>query len=259
MDKKIYKFFDIEIKSTDEEKREIVAVGSKQVSDRDGDIVKIDGIKLTNYRKNPVVLWAHNHSDLPIGKATKVWKEDNKLMFKIQYAKPEEYGFADTVYKLTKGGYINAFSIGFAPDWDKAEKNEKSKYGYVFNESELFEISAVPVPANPMALVQSKSIQKALEDNVIDDLELKEINLYLKELAEELEDKELEDSVNEFIDEVEKDSDENFIDENSEQTINEDPEVEKSEFDYIWEMLTDHEIKQKEESDLQHIYDLLDL
>jgi HK97 family phage prohead protease len=259
MDKKIYKFFDIEIKSTDEEKREIVAVGSKQVSDRDGDIVKIDGIDLKNYKKNPVVLWSHRHDDLPIGKATKVWKEDNKLMFKIQYAKPEEYGFADTVYKLTKGGYINAFSIGFAPDWDKAEKNEKSKYGYVFNKSELFEISAVPVPANPMALVQSKSIKKAVEDKVIDDLELKEIELYLKKIADEIEDQEFIDEVEDKIDEIDKSLDDDLINENPEQTINEDQTVEKTDFDYIWEMLTDHELKQKEESDLQHIYDLLDL
>ena len=259
MDKKIYKFFDIEVKSTDEEKREIVAVGSKQVSDRDGDIVKIDGIDLKNYKKNPIVLWAHQHDSLPIGKATKVWKEDNKLMFKIQYATAEENSFADSVYKLTKGGYINAFSIGFAPDWDKAEKNEKSKYGYVFNKSELFEISAVPVPANPLALVQSKSIQKAVQDEVIDDLELKEIELYLKKLADELEEKEFIDEVEDTIDEMEKSLDDNFIDENTEQTINENPEVDKTDFDYIWEMLTDHEIKQKEEDSLQHIYDLLDL
>ncbi len=181
MDKKkvIHKQYDIEIKSVDEDKREIVAVGSQQKVDRDGDIVKVEGIDFKSYKKNPVVLWSHKHSDPPIGKTERVWKDGKNLMFKINYADADTYSFADTIYRLTKGGYINAFSIGFSPDWEAAEANEKT-HGYTFNKTELLEVSAVNVPANAQALVQSKSIQKALEDEVIDDIELSEIELYLK-------------------------------------------------------------------------------
>jgi len=201
--KLIHKQYDIEIKSVDDEKREIVAVGSQQKVDRDGDIVKVDGIDFSAYKKNPIVLWSHKHSDPPIGKTERVWKDGNKLMFKINYADAETYSFADTIYKLTKGGYINAFSIGFAPDWKEAEPNEKSG-GYNFNKTELLEISSVNVPANAGALIQTRSIQKAMEDKVIDDVELKEVELYLeKNLIADIEedesdaDEELEQTIKE--------------------------------------------------------------
>ena len=205
--KKIFKTFNTEIKSTDEEKREIVMVGSKEVIDRDGDVVKIDGIDLKNFKKNPVILFGHDHRGLPVGRATKVWKEDKKLMFNIKFPTPEEYSFADTVYKLIKGNFLNSSSIGFAPNWEKAERNEKAG-GYIFNESELLELSIVPVPANPLALVQSKGVQKALAENVIDDLELNEMELYLKQLVDEqtdeiLSDEDIEKYSQEIVDEFE--------------------------------------------------------
>ena len=222
MKKKIYKPFNIEIKSVDEDKREITAIGSQQKVDRDGDIVNVDGIDFKSYKKNPIVLWSHRHSDPPIGKTERVWKDGKNLMFKINYADAETYSFADTIYKLTKGGYINAFSIGFSPDWEAAEPNEKT-HGYTFNKTELLEISAVNVPANAQALVQSKSIQKALEDEVIDEVELKEMELILKELQPTAED--LGISEEDFIS-AKAVADESAIDEDQEpeedqeQTIN---------------------------------------
>ena len=253
MEKKIFKPFNIEIKSTDEEKRTVVAIGSQQKVDRDGDVVKVDGIDFKNYKKNPVVLWAHRHDDLPIGKAERVWKEDGKLMFKIKYAEPEVYSFADTVYKLTKGGYINAFSIGFAPDMQEAEFNEKNG-GYDFNKSELLEISAVPVPANPMALVQSKSIQKAVEDKVIDDLELTEMKILLEDLI--IDDDEIEKSVNNLIDEIDEELSDEDIDKNREQTtektdtITVDKDSDSDPYDWIFKDLETDESKANPQDDL---------
>lgn len=184
MDKKVYKSFGVEIKEKDETKREITAIGSQEKIDRDGDVVIIDGVDLKNYKKNPVVLWSHRAGDPPIGKAVKVWKEDGKLMFKLQFPEPETYSFADTIYKLLKEGYLNSFSIGFSPDWKTAEFQEKAG-GYKFHNSELLEISVCNVPANPGALVHSKSFTKALEDEIIDDIELKEIEEYLKHITAE--------------------------------------------------------------------------
>jgi len=188
---RINKGFDIVIKENNEEKREIVAIGSQEKVDRDRDIVVIDGIDFKNYKNNPLLLWSHRSSDPPIGKATKVWKENGKLMFKLQFATMEEYGFADTIYKLLKGGYLNAFSIGFSPDWKQAVFDEKVG-GYVFNKVDLLEISVVNVPANPNALVQSKSIEKALNDNVIDNVELDEFKSYLEKVEEETEEELIE-------------------------------------------------------------------
>lgn len=241
MNKKILKPVDIEIKEVDDDKREIVMVGSKEVLDRDGDVVKIEGIDLKNFKKNPVILFGHDHRGLPVGKAIKVWKEDKQLMFKIKFPTPEEYSFADTVYKLVKGDYLKASSIGFSPNWDKAERNEKSG-GYIFNESELLELSIVPIPANPQALIHSKGIEKALEDDVIDDLELKEFELYIKEYQSK-----------EPVDEV---SDDDHVSANLEQNT-ETEVVEKTPYDWIWESV--EEDKQKDDDIIKQIYDLMGL
>ena len=228
MEKQIFKPFSIEIKGVDDDKREITAVGSQQKVDRDGDIIKVDGVDLKNYKKNPVVLWSHNHGDPPIGKTKRVWKDNGKLMFKIEYAPPETYSFADTIFKLTKEGYINAFSIGFVPDWEAAEPNEKSG-GYTFSKTELLEISAVNVPANAGALVESRSILKALEDEVIDDAEYNELLIYFKrsdppvvdeDMLSDVED--VEDEMVDFLEKVDEILTDDNSDEDTEQTINED-------------------------------------
>jgi HK97 family phage prohead protease len=282
MNKKIYKPFNIEVKDVSEETREIVAIGSQQKADRDGDIIKVDGIDIRNYKKNPVVLWSHNHSDPPIGRASKIWKDGKKLMFKIQYADPETYSFADTIYKLTKNGYINAFSIGFVPNWDDAIPNEKTG-GYTFNKSELLEVSAVNIPANPVALVESRSIKKALEDEVIDDAEYNEMKIYLEELIidkEEQDDlEEIEKFINEFEEEEkewwklnceeyspEEDEIEKESNENEEQTINEDScphcgrkykEQEEDDSDPFAWLFKDHKVEEPKDDTTDDLVDEL--
>lgn len=196
---KIHKSFSVVLKDINEEKREITTVGSQEKLDRDRDLVVINGIELKSYKQNPVVLWSHRSGDPPIGRATKVWKENDKLMFKIQFADMDTYSFADTIYKLIKGGYLSGFSIGFAPDWKQAVFDEKNG-GYIFNKTDLLEISVVNVPANPHALVQSKSIQKALTDNIIDDVELNELKSYLEKVEEEKTEEDVEEKEDSITD-----------------------------------------------------------
>ncbi len=127
-------------------------VGSCGTADRMGDRVHADGWQLDNYKKNPIFLWAHDYKQLPIGKAIAVAPADDKLMFRIQFA---NHPFAETVYQLYKGGFLNAVSVGFAPI-DFAEYQEDGKAGYDYNKQELLELSAVPVPAHPDALVTAR-------------------------------------------------------------------------------------------------------
>ena len=42
------KTFDIEVKESDDDKREMTVVGSKQMSDRDQDIIDVKGMALKN-------------------------------------------------------------------------------------------------------------------------------------------------------------------------------------------------------------------
>ena len=155
----IRKLMPVEVKEVGDRTLEIA--GSTEDKDRMGDIIRASGWKLGPFKKNPVFMWAHRYDDPPIGRANKVWvdKETNRLMFNVEFAGPEVYEFADTIYKLYKGGFLHATSVGFIPlDWEgKDEENTIPKFeGNVFTRQELLELSAVPVPANANALVNAR-------------------------------------------------------------------------------------------------------
>lgn len=151
-------------------------IASEEATDRSNELVKISGINLTSYKKNPVVMYGHGWDHpLPVGKSIKTWKSGNQLKFRPQFA-IKESEFASTVYKLAKGGYLNASSICFAPDRESITRGEgKKEPGVTFNKSELLEISIVPVPCNQGALRVSNAIQEAISKNVISEEELRGI------------------------------------------------------------------------------------
>jgi len=141
--------------------RTLEMAGSTEDKDRMGDIIRSSGWKLSSFKKNPVFMWVHDYSKPPIGRANKVWvdKETNRLMFNVEFASPEVYEFADTIYKLYKGGFLHATSVGFIPlEWEgKDEEHPIPNWeGNVFTKQELLELSAVPVPANANALVSAR-------------------------------------------------------------------------------------------------------
>jgi len=75
----------------------------------------------------------------------------------VQYAERDEYEFADTVFRLTKGGYLNATSTGWIPLAYTAANDRARPGGLNFSRVELLEISQVPVPALPTALVSARA------------------------------------------------------------------------------------------------------
>lgn len=122
--------------------------------DRDNDTIDPNGWDLSNYIKNPVVLWSHDYYAPPVAKTLSITPTAQGLIAEAQFATAEEYPFADSVYRLLLGGYLNATSVGFAPqEWSYDEQRD----GYNFSKQELLEFSIVPIPCNPEALVQAKS------------------------------------------------------------------------------------------------------
>lgn len=166
---KIYRTINFKIKDIDEENRTFTAVASDDSTDRHGESIKQDGWDLENFVKNPVVPWGHDYYMPPVAKAIEIGMVDGKLMFKPQFASIEELSedptnpsdwakFVDTIYRMYKGGYLRAFSVGFIP---------KEMDGDTFIKQELLEVSAVTVPSNPNALAL------AFKEGVIDDSERK--------------------------------------------------------------------------------------
>jgi len=152
----IKKNFNIELKGVDKDNKTLDAIFSTQGEDRHGDIVIQDGWDLAQFKKNPVILNSHNHSDATevIGKVEKgsLKIENKKLTGKIKFA-VDENPKAKIIYDLYAGGFLNAFSVGFiAREYDPKDFSKIIK-------AELLEVSAVSVPANAYALAKQKGIE----------------------------------------------------------------------------------------------------
>ncbi len=172
---------------SDDETRTIVGIASKEIIDRDNEIILGSAWKLDSYRKNPIVLVAHNYSDLPVGKC--IWiKTDSQgsLRFKAKFANTDR---GNEVYQLFSEGCLNAFSVGFKANPGGVIDNPSDpKYKGVsrlYRDVELLEISCVPVPSNSEALVEAvksgKIVTKSLRDDLIKILNLEDDFIEIKD------------------------------------------------------------------------------
>jgi HK97 family phage prohead protease len=147
----IVKTFHPQIREVAGQERTLRFVISTGGVDRDNDTIAVDGWRLDNFEKNPVVLFAHNYRALPIARATRVWTEGDRLCAEAQFTGKDEYEFGYACYRLLVAGYLNATSVGFRPI--KYARNEaRGTWAIDYLEQELLEFSVVPIPANADAL-----------------------------------------------------------------------------------------------------------
>lgn len=141
--------------------------GSTADRDRDDDRIMQDGWDLDNYHKNPVILYGHDYSSVPIARSLSTGVDDeNRLRFRAQFTPRELNPFGFMIYELAAEGYIKTTSVGFFPkkygrdpEIDDMADDEKGWFGPVlFEEQELLELSIVPVPSNAAALIDARSV-----------------------------------------------------------------------------------------------------
>lgn len=147
---------------------------SIETEDRAGDVIKADGWELDNYRRNPVVLWAHRHDLLPIGKSVDIWVENGALFATIEFAATE---FAQQIKQLFESGFLRGVSVGFRALKTTPGANTNRR-GTTFEKQELLEISAAPVPMHPGALSLDA------ERTNVDDREQRELLPLFRQLTE---------------------------------------------------------------------------
>jgi len=183
----------------------IEAIVATESEDRHGEILELKGLDTSKYMKNPVVLWAHDYSQPPIGKTLTLKKKDGKLIAKVKFAIDED-SFAHKIYKLYKGGYMKAFSIGFIPK--EIDDNRYTK-------AEMIEHSSVPIPAN------SEALALAISKGIITKKDISKFNAERQEGFEMSEKKDI----------VQKEKDEKLVVEEpvEEQPIEEEPKEEVKE------------------------------
>jgi hypothetical protein len=109
---------------------------------RDGIDLDMDDWLLDNYHKNPVFLWAHDYwgKNLPLGKVN-AEVEGDRLMAEVVFDQNDE--FAKAVERKYRDGFLHTVSVG----WNFVEVDKKRKM-------ELLDISGVPVPGDPDALME---------------------------------------------------------------------------------------------------------
>jgi hypothetical protein len=181
------------VKGVNKDDRTLVIIGSDESKDRDGDVITVAGWDLGNFMKNPVFLFAHDHSGVPIGSATKVIRRKNPARLEFHEKFPSEgvYPFADMILNLFQEKVLNATSVGFIPlKWEELPKEEDDLNrwfpGRKFVKQELLELSAVAVPSNPNAL-QMNSLAKSIASKSLDEIKEmmspKDRDIILEQLA----------------------------------------------------------------------------
>ena len=181
-----------EAKASKDEDRVIEYIASKEIVDDMGRIFKISGMDLSLFKKFKSVFWNHNTWDVPIGKGIAARKKGDEVRIKVKFAEESDYPFADTVYKLVRGGYINGGSVGISVDPNEIEYPENKKVGgkpvrMIVNKSTLREFSITPMPANVAAV----PLDAALKDGVITDEEMVEFKAMIEK--EKPEDKNIDE------------------------------------------------------------------
>jgi HK97 family phage prohead protease len=147
----------IEVKAVDDGKRIFRGWATTPETDRSGDIINPLGATF----KNPLVLLHQHDSDRPIG--TVKFKAPTKagIEFEAEIPQIDEPGplkdRVDTAWGEIKSGLVRAVSIGF-----RAIKYAWMDNGGIdFQEIEIYELSAVSIPANAGAVITDvKSIKK---------------------------------------------------------------------------------------------------
>jgi hypothetical protein len=157
--------FGITIKegTLNEKKRSVRVIASTSAIDSYDERVE-QSFRLERYESNPVVLYGHNRvgflglggdpkDTLPIGFATDIEVTDH-LEVTLNFVDEKANPMAELVWQGFVQTSIRAVSIGFFPHTVREEKHDDRDI-YVLADNELYEISAVPIPANPEAVALS--------------------------------------------------------------------------------------------------------
>jgi hypothetical protein len=123
---------------------------------RDGHVVVSDGIQTANYLRDPVIPWAHDTTQPPIGRAASLTM-GARCLVNIEFMQRDLNPFAGMIRDMVAGKWLRAVSMSWLPiDW-KYSTDRNRPGGIDFTKTDLLEISIVPVPALPGALIEARS------------------------------------------------------------------------------------------------------
>lgn len=146
----------LNVKSYDDEKREIRGIATTPRVDRDGDIIEPLGVEFSNPMP---LLWQHRAGE-PVGTVEFEAPTTAGIGFVARLPVIAEAGKlkdrVDEAWQSVKHNLVKAVSIGFRP----LETTRIEGGGYRFLKSQAFELSLVTIPANADAVI---SVVKQLD------------------------------------------------------------------------------------------------
>lgn len=158
--------FKVKAADINSEERRIRAVFNTPTKDRDGEIVypKAFEKRIKSFEENPVLLWMHDPiTHTPIGRVENLSITDEKMEGEVVFRPKGDSPKADDVFSCFEKGFLNSFSIGFRVFEVMQGKMANGDPGPLeIVDAELFEISAVAIPANPEALMQTEKAVKLI-------------------------------------------------------------------------------------------------
>ena len=129
---------------------------------RDGLDIDLEGMTTDNFMRNPVFLWVHDYwgERLPIGLVKKIQMQKKRMVVTALFDEADE--FAMEVLRKYDAGFLNAVSIG----WETLEFDRETMRVV---ESDLLDVSAVPVPGDPDALmIRQRSLLRSLGTDLLE-------------------------------------------------------------------------------------------
>lgn len=218
----------------------MLAIATDETVDRHGESLPIDSWDLKNFKKNPVLQFAHDYSTPPVGRAKNIVIEGKKMTFEPDFH--DITAMAREVKKMYEEGIMKAFSVGYIHHND-AKEGEQPK-----ERLELLEISAVPIPANPAAIITEKALKQKVSKKEFDD-----INNWITKEEEEAKEEDKKDE-NVQPKEEKEDNKEESEDENVEV---EEKEEEKEELEDVADQKAGKVISKKTKGIIQNAVDAL--
>lgn len=162
----LHRSLDVELRAVDQERRRASFVASTEravMTHMGPEVLRVKGARLQRFRKNPVVLDAHDRYgiDSIVGRAdVKVDSEGRQIIAEVEFASSPR---GEAAWSLVRDGFLRAVSVGYRPNGKRTRQLREGESdgegearvsgpALVVNEWELIELSMVPVPADEDAL-----------------------------------------------------------------------------------------------------------
>lgn len=180
-----------------EPRTEVAFVGTDSV-DRDREVMLPKGGVFDQWKKNPVVTWAHQYDVLPLGRGKWIKRakkgDVSGILAKSEYiTKPEDWQgdwFADAVLHYVAEGFMPGRSVGFIPlemrppsEKEIKARPELAGVNRIIPKWLLLEYAVCPVQSNPDALVElaAKGLKMPADMDTLYGVALPEVTMLGKE------------------------------------------------------------------------------